>query len=814
MPNQINSFGSDSRPKPLSYDAVWDRVDPLAADCGSNPADTGLAKLPYGTLGGPGFERLVYELLQAGNKRPWFFGRTGQADYGVDIVTEATGRQTIYQCKNYAEAPSFSDVRKAVTKFESEWLSGMNLPAPEAFVYCCPHLLDDRSFDVEWERFRDAFQKRTGVALSFLDRHELDSKLRRLPDLVAGLFSDSSAEHFCGHDDWRDDPWVRLQRGPARFLGINRFLERHDRSAIYVAESHEQLFLAALDQGSTVALRGLPGMGKSFLALELACRMRQPLRRIYYATFKDGVSAERLWQSVRRRLSLPALFTLDDCHLAPGATEILLERLGPELRNSKLKLVLILRDQVGEAADRLDDTPAWLVRLKEERAIIDLPADVTRTLAVTCHLRPNFTGLSRSRLERLHNICGGDLLLLDEILQTVTLPKDIDTLEVVEVLGKVRTHYFGGNRRLPTLAKLAAIAQFDLLPRADFFYGEWRPGEEESADPLMTRLFAPPRFQFLHSSLAALVLRALAQLDVADDALDDMAASITTATLRDYLLYLSTTADTGEFAAAIEQSLRGNLYFWGDDLNEARIRSEVLGDEAIKAAIESRLARQSFANLELCVWWLSAVDHPAKAFYIELIERRFRILFEQTHSCGDTMAIDDIGAGLSALRNHATDRWASVLNEYGYEPFLRLIRANGTVVELFMVLKNATSGFRTALLEQLTAEQAEALIDKTIATGRSIGTLNLATRELGETDPDLLIRLENVIGAPGFLRLIHANGTVFELFMVVKHATPRFRTALLEQLTAEQAEALIDKTIGTGRSIGTLHLAMRELGET
>src|SRR5262249_1019483 len=150
-----------------------------------------------------------------------------------------------YQCKNYAEPPSFPEVRNAVTKFESEWLSDMNLPAPKAFVYCCPHYLDDSRFAVDWENFKCAFQRRTGVVLSFLDRHGIDSKRRRLPDLVAGLFSDSYAEHFCGRDEWRDDPWVRLQHSLGRFLSVNRFLDRHNRNAIYVDESHEELFVAA-----------------------------------------------------------------------------------------------------------------------------------------------------------------------------------------------------------------------------------------------------------------------------------------------------------------------------------------------------------------------------------------------------------------------------------------------------------------------------------------------------------------------------------------------------------------------------------------
>ena len=337
------------------------------------------------------------------------------------------------------------------------------------------------------------------MVVTFWDRNAIDSRLRRLPDLVAGLFSDSYAEHFCGRDDWRDDPWVRVKQGPARFPVINRFLDRHNRHAIYVGKDQEELFVKILDESSSVAIRGLPGMGKSFLALELSSQLRQPLRRLYYATFKDATSVDRLWQSARRRLSLPSLFFLDDCHLAYPTVGYLLERLDPELRSGKLKLVLSMRDQVGGAADQLDDTPAWLGSFNEEQTVIDLRANVKRTLAVTCHLRPDFTGLSSSRLERLHKTCGGDLLLLDEILRNIHVPQDIDSLNGSDVLASVRTNYFGGNHMLPTLARLAALAQFDIVPRTDFFEGQWWPGEEAAADPLMTRLFAPPRYQFLHS---------------------------------------------------------------------------------------------------------------------------------------------------------------------------------------------------------------------------------------------------------------------------------------------------------------------------
>ncbi|HEU4432974.1 MAG TPA: hypothetical protein VFR51_06225, partial [Pyrinomonadaceae bacterium] len=811
----MNSVLPDLRPRPLSFDEVWNRVDPLATDLSLDPAQAGLASLPYSELNGPGFERLIYELLLSENQRPWFFGCSGQAQYGIDIVTDISGEQYVYQCKNYAVVPSWPEVRAALTKFESEWLNDMSLPAPREFVYCCPQPLNDEKFLVEWETFKDAFQKRTGVAVSFWDRNAIDSRLRRLPDLVAGLFSDSYAELFCGRDEWRNDPWIRVQQGPGRFLVVNRFLDRHNRQAIYIAEPHEKLFLTALEQSSAVAIRGLPGMGKSFLALELSCRLRQPLRRIYYATLKDATSPERLWQSARRRLSLPSVFVLDDCHLDLRAVDTLLERLDPEIQSGKLKIILNIRDQVGGGADQLDDTPAWLAQLKKEDAIIDLRVDIERTLGVILQLRTDFTGLSRSRLKKLHKACGGDLLLLDQILRNLNTPENIDTLNVDGLLASVRDNYFGSNRPLPTLAKLAALAQFDLVPRADFFEGQWEPGEEAAADPLMTRLFGPQRYQFLHSSLATLVLRALAQLNTSEQALDEEVAAITTDTLSDYFLHLGETpAGSGEFALALHQLLGTQPHLSSDTTAAGRVRAAVIGNKQIQAVIERNLEDQSFDNLGLCIRALTDTDHPAKPDYLELIRQRFRILFERANNNADQIGMSTFGSGLLALEKFAPEMQSTILEEHGPEAFLSIIRAAGTLFEFLKLLENTMPGFRTRLFDYFTPEQAKTLIDKTIAAGRSIGTVGLAMRELADADPDALARLEQAIGAPGFVRLILANGTLFELFGTLQYASPTFRSALLDELTPTHAEVLIDKTIAAGRSIGTLTFAMRELGDT
>ena len=64
------------------------------------------------------------------------------------------------------------------------------------------------------------------------------------------------------------------------------------------------------------------------------------------------------------------------------------------------------------------------------------------------------------------------------------------------------------------------------------------------------------------------------------------------------------------------------------------------------------------------------------------------------------------------------------------------------------------------------------------------------------------------------MRLIVANGTVFELVMIMKYATPAFQTALLDQLNEAIAHQLVDKSIVAGRSIESLHFALRQLART
>ena len=120
----------------LSPAEVWDHVDPLAPGLAADPQRHALDQLPYVRLMGLGFERLCYELLLAEGENPRFFGQSGQADLGVDIICESSGRLACYQCKNLSTKPEWSQVRDAIAKFEADWLNRADLPCPTELVSC------------------------------------------------------------------------------------------------------------------------------------------------------------------------------------------------------------------------------------------------------------------------------------------------------------------------------------------------------------------------------------------------------------------------------------------------------------------------------------------------------------------------------------------------------------------------------------------------------------------------------------------------------------------------------------------------------
>ncbi|GAB6042871.1 hypothetical protein [Endothiovibrio diazotrophicus] len=802
----------DHIPHPLPPNEIQDRIDPLTPDFGAEQATDGLGALPYAKLGGPGFERLCYEILLTKEYNPRFFGRSGQPDYGVDIVVETGERRSVYQCKNLSDSPSWTAIRDAVEKFAFDWLEKAGLSRPDRYVYCTPHPLDDLELNTKWTHFRDDFLSRTGIEILFWDRNTLDTHLRGLPDVVAGRFSDAHAEHFCGCAPWSKEPWIRIQRNDVRHHSIERFIQRHDRNALYVAEEDAQWFEETLADAPAVAIRGLPGAGKTSLALELGTRPDTPYRRIYYTTLKDPHDFNSLWRSLDLRAHLPSLFVLDDAHLDLEQARRLLERVEQELIRGRGRLVLLLRGRPSEDGETWDDTPQWLLELNEKKAVLDLQFDPARTRAVTEWLRPDLKGLSEGRLRRLHHLTNGDLMLLDETLAGIDSAGDLDRLGLSPLYDVVRHRYFGERRRrLPNLLRLAALTQFDLTPLAAHLDRDGLEREKVGAAELVTELFAPPRYQFLHASLAELVLRALMELENPAEEMEHRVEEASLATVTDYLHGRLSEGETDDTPLDdLQQVLRSDLKLLPATV-ETRLKARLLEDTTIRRAIEVRWERLRLSFLHRCLVALTTADHPSLDDYSQLAARRFSLLLQERAEPDNSVITKEFNTGLRALRKHAPQLLDQLLGEHGAEQLLLFVERNGSLFELFQLMAQAPAAFRGELLDQLSPERTQALVKKAIVTECSISTLHLPLRELGNIDLAQLSHLERAVGAADFLRLISENGTLIELFKVLVNSTPTFRTELLDGLSPESALFLVEKTIAAERSIGTLDLAMRDL---
>ncbi|MGH6635988.1 MAG: hypothetical protein ACRED0_07585, partial [Gammaproteobacteria bacterium] len=181
-----------------------------------------------------------------------------------------------------------------------------------------------------------------------------------------------------------------------------------------------------------------------------------------------------------------------------------------EIGQGRLAFVCLARRVPSDEQDRGDD---WDLAddLSQQGAVIDFETSPARFRRVVETLKPAFAGLAPERLARLEVLTGRDLLLLDDLLWDLASPEEIDRLDRDDLFRRVRRHYFGARAlNLPTVYKLAALAQFDLAPPASRFDGQWLPNEREKASSLMVLAGTPACYRFLHSSLAELIFHALA----------------------------------------------------------------------------------------------------------------------------------------------------------------------------------------------------------------------------------------------------------------------------------------------------------------
>jgi hypothetical protein len=810
------SVGDSSRRiKVLRPEEAGDRLDPLAPALTQFTGPPKPSGLPYSSLTGAGFERLCFKLELARGGNPILFGKTGQRDYGVDIVVDERGERTVIQCKNPSNPPTWPQIRDAIRTFERDWLDSAGLPRPCRFVYCCSQPLDSISIAQEWLQLYDEFRGRNGVELVLRGREYLDAELQRLPDVVDSVFSGIYAELFCGLDDWRSAPWIRVCRGNERHRSITRFIERHDNRRIYVADEVEQWFEDALSRSPVLLFRGLPGLGKTLTSLELATRLNHPQHQIYYASLKENPDPAPLWQSALRRCHAPACFILDDCHMDFNAAEILVQRLSPELDKPGRRTVLVVIARHVRAYDGETADGELIEKLADQDVILEFNPTLDLTRSVIECVRKDFSGLSQERVQRLHNFTGGDLMLLEEALSAISSPGEVDDFRAEELHARLYRYYFGGKRDLPTVRWLASLGQFDLLPLARCFDG-WEPGEYNTAQSLVGQMFGPPRYRFLHSSLAEIVFSALASLEVPEAGRALALKRLAVDGLIKYFHLLLAEVDRGFYSLSdiikdVQQVIGTRLKMHGAVL-EAEIKAGLVSDEIVWCILEDQIETVSFHTLFVCQQILGDIGHPFESKCTELVVRKLRAILSMPDEA--VGSIRNIGTGLSILRSNAPQALEQIQSEVGATGFLRLVSKQGSIVDLYDILTWVSPSFAAELLDHLNESIVDDLVGKAIALSRRPTGLGFTMHQLGKANSTLLRRLENAIGPRHFLRLIAANSTIFELFVIIREASSEFTAQLINLLDPSNVDRIIETTIESGRSIGSLNWTLRRLRMT
>ena len=793
-------------PKELSRSSqpVKELCDPLRpSQCLA--VDTGAVSLPYHSLQGIGFERLLLNILAAEGKYVRFFGNPGQRDYGVDLVVEENGAVTVYQCKNYATEPSLEKIKQELVKFQNHWLEERKLPPPAKYVYCCPHSFSDLKRAESWLQWKEKFKKDVGSEVVLLTRETLDEKLKRLPDIVADVFSSAHAEFFCKAPNWGAGPWTKVTSRPEdqRAEVVRHFLSLHHDQSIYLEDDLKQWFAERADTEKILMLRGLPGSGKTTTALELtvfqACLR---LRHIYYCSLKDGLDVAAMVASIRQRNHIPSCFILDDCHLDLTTVQRVLERLHPELNSPESHIRFILLARYTPVDDDQTGIEHPLVEELNERDCCHTFSPSKGYLKkVIEYRREDLRGLAKERLDRLFSLTGGDLLLLDEVLKTLDNPADIDTFNHEKLFNIVFDQYFGSRLpAFPAVQALCCLAQFDIEPLRAFFDDQMSPDENRIIDELSSIIPAPDRYRMLHSSLAELLFHALCTRRFGPDPETIMGEIV--ATVRQYLRWLL----EDETGAAYRQRQRSvvinNLIYSELSLVSGSMQNQIkialFSDPCFTGCISSRLNEYTFWDLRRCAFILAMTGHACLDKYVRFIAAKLTVLPETDLDDIQPQDVLSLGAGLHALEKNSPSTLARIFMTMPLDPLLDILATHGGVQELFQLVGFAPAGIGEMLIQRLDRETLDALIQKTINTGRSIGTLNMAMWKIGKQEQGRLARLEKLIDPASFIRLIKTNGTLFELFMILQDATPAFADRLIQRLDRETLDALIQKTGQSG----------------
>lgn len=453
--------------------------------------------------------------------------------------------------------------------------------------------------------------------------------------------------------------------------------------------------------------------------------------------------------------------------------EPLVHRLGGLDRPAKL--VLTARTPP-EGMDWIEPTgTAFIQELREDEAVIEIEADASRFHAIIAKRRPDWT---EPPIDRIMSWTGGDLAILHIILDAVDR-QDLDNAATLEGLfPKIRQLIFGSNRaRAPNLRHLAAVAQFDIAVPEELFPEPFEAERNKVAvDRFVIAGGEPSRLAFRHPSAAELLFQLLAWANAEADA--------EAACARDCAEVLASCAARRGATSVVNDMLPGLLHARLNLADGGAIKRALLADPRIEALTAGPDVPSKTLSLAafLC--------RDAVPVYAARLAARLEALL-----AGPTeQEIQLLGLFLRSLQLADPIEYAELERRIGAQRMIEAIAAKGTLPALFGVLQQCTPRFAELLLRAVAEEQLKTLATRTVAREASIGTFNLALRELAKRDlahgsgRTQLQLFEEKLGVAACWRLIRRVGRLNHLAYLLDGLTPRFRARLLSPDAALDCE--------------------------
>jgi DNA polymerase III delta prime subunit len=751
--------------------------------------------LPYNKLDWRSFERLCYQILLAEGEIPHLFGDFGSRQYGIDIIMLKEKDNIVYQCKN-VESVREGDLREILEKFEKDWLNDRpHLPTPKKFVLCIPLSLTKGNLKDEWLELKRSFYDSTGIVVDEWDLEYLNSRLRKLPDVVADLFSGAMAERFCDLPNWHQDIFRPVKPGSGDF-DIKKYLKLKDAGHLYIDAKLRESFAEKLAIDGSLLIQGLPGSGKSLTCLALSEDLNQGRFRVFFSNLRHDVNENALFEGIKDRLSRPTVFLLDNCQGKYELLENLYERLTALELLGRHRLIFISRTSSAGKDLPLKVTDSFAEIMKDKATLLTFQPTRELFQNVIALSKPRLTALSATSLDKIYDIAAHDLFLLDQLLDIIHTAEDVDQLEMEKVYRATLNRYFRGEAvSSPYFMNLSALCQYDLAPPIDCIKKPQLSdnNEKEARTQLVIEGDSPLRHYFIHSSAAELIYRAL----IFSEKIENYHTE-TVSYLIDYfkrlISYFSIRKDGNQTVAdELNAVLRNRLKLEQTKIEEDDLKGRFLGSDEIYAFIDKNFARFTLVSMVLALTVLKGTNDKTYRRYCDLFEEKIN-----DGSVLSTVIGEGNAQSLKYIKTEFPQQYIILCTQFcegGLSSLIQFKEIRG-VMRFFSAFSAVLE--KDVLISSILATSDvdwQNMIQRTIDSGRSIGTIPFIFRELKKADEDLLKQLERKIGT-GYLKLAAGLGTMRVLQTLIQYMTFDFTktmTAYAMTFSPSVWEGLIDR---------------------